>query len=248
MRKIIYFFVLFYIINGCTKPKEPFEGTIFINPNIITEKDSTSFNYLYYLGQDLRNMFDRRVDNWIEVNAYLFSALYNDSLRIEIQVNPEFYNLDIAQLNAEKYAIVIGRLTTELRRDVKTVWIHKGMELFGGGNNNLLIHTDYSEQIYEVEGILEETLVHEASHTSLDSKHANNTDWKKAQNRDNIFISKYAKKHPQREDIAESYLAYLAIRYRSDRIPKSLKDIIENTIPNRIDYFDRQNFNMYPIE
>ena len=50
------------------------------------------------------------------------------------------------------------------------------------------------------------------------------------------------------EDIAESYLPYLAIRYRPERISKSLKEKIEKTIPNRIRYFDNKNFNMYPME
>ena len=60
-------------------------------------------------------------------------------------------------------------------------------------------------------------------------------------------LSDYARDNPIREDIAESYLPYLAIRYRSDRISESLKKTIEDAIPNRIKYFDEQNFNMYPI-
>ena len=143
---------------------------------------------------------------------------------------------------------MIGRLTTELRKDVKTVWIHKGFENFGGGNNNLLIYPEWSVYYYESQGILEETLVHESAHSSLDSYHANNPDWLLAQKLDCNFISDYAKQHPAREDIAESYLTYLAVRYRSDRISPELKTMIESAIPNRIKYFDSQIFNMYPIE
>ena len=101
---------------------------------------------------------------------------------------------------------------------------------------------------YESQGILEETLVHESAHSSLDSYHANNPDWLLAQKLDCNFISDYAKQHPAREDIAESYLTYLAVRYRSDRISPELKTMIESAIPNRIKYFDSQKFNMYPIE
>ena len=70
-----------------------------------------------------------------------------------------------------RYGEEIGRLPTALRKDVETVWIHKGVELFGGGNNNLLIHTGQAVD-YIYEGILEEVLVHEAAHTSLDTYHA----------------------------------------------------------------------------
>ena len=193
-------------------------------------------------------MYDRRVSDWINLEPYLFPATYDDNLTIEIQVNPEFGNPEKAELVAKKYAVVIGRLTTELRKDVETVWIHRGLEAFGGGNNNLLIHTDWSEKHYENQGILEETFVHEAAHTSLDSYHAKDPDWINAQSTDCTFISDYAKEHPEREDIAESYLPYFAIKYRRERIPESLIEKIEKAIPNRIEYFNKKTFKMHPVE
>jgi len=226
----------------------PFHGTIFIDPDIVTPEDYSTFINLSYNGRAERIMFDRRVADWITSTPYLFPANYDDSIQIEIQVNPEFGDLASAKLQAEKFAPVIGQLSKELRKDVKTVWIHRGNYPFGGGNNNLLIHTDYSELNYEKQGILEETLIHEAAHTSLDAYHAENSSWLDAQKADCGFISSYAEEHPLREDIAESFLPYFAIRYRSDRISEELKISIESTISNRIEYFDNQNFNMYPVE
>ena len=226
----------------------PFHGTIFIDPDIVTPEDYSTFINLSYNGRAERIMFDRRVADWITSTPYLFPANYDDSIQIEIQVNPEFGDLASAKLQAEKFAPVIGQLSTELRKDVQTVWIHKGNYPFGGGNNNLLIHTDYSELNYEEQGILEETLIHEAAHTSLDAYHAENSLWLDAQKADCGFISSYAEEHPLREDIAESFLPYFAIRYRSDRISEELKISIESTISNRIKYFDNQNFNMYPVD
>ncbi len=250
--------LILFIIISCTKNdinennecdkiyNPPFEGTIFIDPDIITEDDPTTFVSLSYAGTGIREMYDRRL-GWVTLEPYLFPAEYDDGLSIEIQVNPEFGSWENAQFYALKYAEVIGRLTTELRKDVETSWIHKGDQPFGGGNNNLLIHTDWSEKNYENQGILEETLVHEAAHTSLDSYHAESEGWLEAQILDCEFISDYARDNPIREDVAESYLPYLAIKYRSDRISESLKKTIEDAIPHRINYFDDQNFNMYPI-
>lgn len=51
--------------------------------------------------------------------------------------------------------------------------------------------------------------------------------------------SDYARDHPGREDIAESFLPYLAVRYRSARISRSYEGTIVETMPNRIAYFDR---------
>ena len=228
-----------------TRP--PFEGTIFIDPDIITPSDPTTFQDLSVAGQGSRTMFDRRVDGWITVEAHLFNANFDDGLSIEIQVNPEFGGSATALAEAEKYARVIGRLPTALREDVETVWIHKGTAPFGGGNNNLLIHIGQADR-YLQDGILEETFVHEAAHTSLDATHASAPGWLAAQSADPTFISTYARDFPVREDIAESFLPYLAIRYRLERISPSLANTIMQTMPNRIAYFDNQSFDMHPIE
>ena len=224
----------------------PYSGTIFIDPDIITENDLSTFLEAPYAGQGVRTMYDRRVNDWITVTAYLFNASFNDGLTCEIQVNPEFSSSDSAFIEAEKYGIEIGRLPTALRLDVETVWIHKGIQPFGGGNNNILIHVGQALN-YINDGILEETLVHEAAHTSLDAYHSGSSGWLSAQTLDGEFISTYARDFPDREDIAESFLPYLAIRYRSDRIDQITYDIITETIPNRIQYFDDQSFDMYPI-
>ena len=252
-------YMLFIIcICGCTteidtapvipkSPKDPpFGGTIFIDPDIIIRTDPTTFQGVSSIGQESRMMFDRRVDAWVNVNAYLFIATFSDDLSIEIQVNPEFSHVD-AGIMAGKYAEIIGQLPQALRADVKTVSIHEGTEPFGGGNNNLLIHTGQSDE-YESQGILEETFIHEAAHTSLDAKHSNAANWVAAQEADASYISTYARDFPFREDVAESFLLYFAFRYRSDRITQGLSDTISQTIPNRIDYFDQQSFNMHPQE
>jgi len=191
-------------------------------------------------------MFDRRLNAWKNFDAYLFNAKFDDGLAAEIQVNPEFGSSDAARIPAQKYGAVIGRLPKALRTQVKTVWIHQGGQLFGGGNDNLLIHTGQADQ-YERDGILEEALVHEACHTSLEA-HNSAADWIAAQEADKgTFISTYARDNPQREDVAESYLCYLAVRYRSARISEADADKILRAIPNRIAYFDAQPLDMHPI-
>ncbi len=163
-----------------------------------------------------------------------------------MHVNPE-YDEETAFKEAEKYLRVIGQLPLELRKDVETVTIHKGDKPFGGGNKNLLIHTGNAEKAIS-KGILEETLVHEATHTSLDAYHASNEQWIAAQNKDTEFISVYAKKNPKREDLAESFLLYLALRYKPNQIDDKTRELIEKTIPHRIAYFDNAKFNMHPVK
>ncbi len=211
--------------------KPPFGGTIFIDRDIITPEDPTAFESLTKAGRGERRMFDRRESKRIKANAHLFIARFDDEQTMEVQVNPEF-EPERAFEEAKKYLTVIGQLPFTLRKDVKTVWIHKGRHGFGGGNNNLLIHTGMGES-YLSRGILAETFMHEASHTSLDAYHSGNKDWLAAQKKDPEFISGYAKHHPRREDVAESYLLYFALRYKPDRIDDKIQETITTIMPNR---------------
>ena len=180
--------------------------------------------------------------------VFLFNAVYEDRL-IEIQVNPEFKNVDNAFKQAFYYSEVIGRLPNFLLTNVKTVWIHKGKKNYGGGNENLLIHTGRSKEYISKE-ILEEVFIHEAAHTSLDWDFGgllSKAEWQEAKSKDKEHISDYAKKFPRREDVAESILTWIAVRYRSDRISKENNELVLNTIPNRLKFFDEQNFDVYPL-
>ncbi len=224
----------------------PFAGTIFIDPDIITDHDPTAYTSIIYSGQGERTMFDRRVDGWITTDPFLFDATYDDGLAIEVQVNSEFLNRAAAQTVADYYAEAVGRIPKSLRLDVETMWIHKGLELFGGGNNNILIHVDQGDR-YIADGILEETLLHEAAHTSLDGRYANSPGWLAAQASDPTFISNYARDFPAREDIAETIVPYVAVQYRPDRISESLTLTIMSAIPNRITFLNSLNLDMHPV-
>ena len=225
--------------------KPPYHGTIFIAPMVITAEDPTAFQQLEGRGAGSRKMFDRRANDWIQREAWLFHATFDDGLAIEVQVNPEF-NQQTARRLAERYLPSVGRLPKILRKDVQSIWIHDGEQPFGGGNQNLLIHVGMAES-YLRDGILEETLCHEAAHTSLDAEHASAPGWTQAQTADRRSISTYAQDNPQREDIAESFLPYMAVRYRRDRLPESIRMTVEQTIPHRLKYFDSLRAEMHPF-
>jgi len=52
----------------------------------------------------------------------------------------------------------------------------------------------------------------------------------------------------EKEDLAESFVLYLALRYKSDRIDKRAKKMIRKTMPKRIAYLDSVDFKMHPIK
>ncbi|PIC63504.1 hypothetical protein CSV79_11535 [Sporosarcina sp. P13] len=226
---------------GIPEIDPPYHGTVFVDPNIITANDPSSFKKLSYVGKETRTMYDRRSASWIVAVPYLFRAEYYDGNTIEIQVNPEFKSIGQAESQALRFAGPIGQLPNYLREKVLTVWIHKGKEAFGGGNHNLLIHTEQADEYIGL-GVLEEVLFHEATHTSIDPLYSNHLGWKAAQQADGNFISTYAKEFPEREDLAESFLMYYAYRQNPTRISEEMISTIRKTMPNRINFFDQQFF------
>ena len=50
---------------------QPFQGTVLVSPDVLTEADPTSLTGIAYAGRGEREIFDRRVDAWIVVDAHL---------------------------------------------------------------------------------------------------------------------------------------------------------------------------------
>ena len=221
----------------------PYEGTAFIIPNLIEPGDPSSLRSVVYAGRGMREVFDRRVDRWVTVDAYLFDAQYS-GLTLEFQVNPEFGSVEAARREVDTYAAAIGRLPPFMLTGAREVEINDGVELFGGNQHNgsFLIHSGQG-RIYIDDGFLEEVLFHEAAHVSLDSVHAAAAGWTAAQTADGgVFVSTYGRDNPHREDIAESILPHFAVRRRPERLSSADRVAILAAIPSRLEYFDRQRF------
>ena len=163
---------------------------------------------------------------------------------MEFRVNPEFASREAARAEVETYAHSLGQMPAVLLPAIRYVGINAGEGTWSsantGTNLGILIHTDTES------GYIEETFAHEATHVTLDPAHRDSPGWRTAQAADGVFISTYARDHPRREDIAESFLAYLAVRYQPERLTAAERAVILRTIPNRLNYFDEQGFDMSP--
>ena len=224
----------------------PFTGTSFISSDIISPTSKSALVNVTDAGRQTRDVFDRRAGGWITVQARVYKAAYDDGLRLELRLNPEFADPVHARSLAEFYARVIGQLPAVLRREIHTATVHAGMQLFAGGNHDLLIYEDQGED-YHRRGFLEEILIHEASHAALDPFHAAAPAWLRARDADGAFISTYARDFPDREDVAESFQAWIALRHRPQVVATTHRDTIARLIPHRIAYFDALAPDMYPM-
>ena len=233
-----------------------FKHNMWTDGDIIIKKNPTSFQNLTLEEEGKRiNFWDRRTEtsgSWTKsnFNAYIFKATNEKSHDVSIRVNSEFKSIKKAEKEALKYAIAYGQLPNFIKKNIRTITIHKGDKILGGGNNDILIHTGWSGLKGKNRKFLGEVMVHEGSHASLDwhwGGSINASKWRAAQKADKKFISKYAKDNPEREDVAETVLWWIAVRYKADKISKSNYNKILKAIPNRLKYLDEMNFDLYPL-
>ncbi|MCA0392521.1 MAG: hypothetical protein LCH70_00140 [Proteobacteria bacterium] len=204
-----------------------------------------------YQGRKERKVYDRRVSKNITINAYVFKVTWPNGATAEGILNPEFGSSANARQALDQFLPAVGRLPFCLRSKVDELVIHKGDEAYGGGGNGLLLYAGrarYGEPEYD------EIVVHEAAH-NLGQQIQDSQAWKNAQSADKAqdgsgrqgYISVYARDNPSREDVSESFLAWLLLRKRNDRLSAGERAYIEGTIPNRLQYFDAMACNTHPV-
>lgn len=228
-------------LTGRAASMEPFSGTMWISPNVLTPDDPTDLQSIEYIGVQERRTFDRRVNGWALVDSHVFKARYECALTtVDVVVNTELSE-ERARSEAQRFAEVHGRIPPGLRSAVHEIWIHGGDQPAGGGNGSVLVHVDFAVRHWP---FVEELFLHEAAHTTLDYEGhgagaVDRTSWESAKARDTRFISDYARDFPAREDVAESYVAFALwkvaeVANSSDRDAQ----IIAGTIPNRLAYLE----------
>ena len=226
----------------------PFSGTIWVTPDILGPDDPSSFGSVTHTGRGMRRIFDRRANEWMTVNAYLFDVRFGERT-VEWQFNPEFGSVEAAQAEIDIFAPAIGRLPTVFLEDLEEVEVNAGQGLFGGDpyERSFLIHTEDPGTLRAVrDGFLEEVFLHEGAHVSLDLEHYDSPGWRAAQQADGVAISAYASDLPDQEDVAETILPYFAVRYQPERLTVAVRWLMTMTTPNRLAYLDEQEFDMSP--
>ena len=226
--------------------KEPFSSTVFPEPNILTSESPSTYQSATYSGLQPRSTYDMRTESLSVNDAYVYNIAFNDGYSMEAIVNTEFGSEAEASEVAQRFGQYAGQLPGVLRDHVGELWLHKGRYLWVSEEDALVIHTDM-ESSYLDAGILRETLLHESVHVSLDRDHLYTAEWHTAEELDDNFISTYAKTHPSREDLAETFTMWMAWRYLPERISADNFQKIQDAIPNRLEYLNEQGFDMNPM-
>jgi hypothetical protein len=225
-------------VSGSALADPPFSdtaGTVF---DIIRKDDPSVFSCLEERGRGERQIWDKRVDGEPIVNAFLFMARYTDGTAIEIAINPEFETAAAARAEALRYVGPLGQLPTSLRRGIGRFSVHKGRKSFHAGTGQIVFYAETADDRLTYDH-LEESLFHEAVHASWDAEHRLAPGWIEAQQRDGGFLTDYALKTPDREDLAETALFAYAILHHPERLPPADTEDTEKAVPNRIAYIAR---------
>ena len=232
------------------------DGLWDLSPTIITDTDRTGFREAVYGGERERHMWLIRGDAWTSVDhiVHVFDVDF-DRIRVEFQVHPELGDEADAREEVETYAPMIGRLPRALLEHLREVEIQQnGLNWAARGYDKEpsagVIHISIeAADAWEARGLddfMDELLFHEAVHVSLDPIHRDDPGYFDAQYADRIYISNHARRRPYNEDLAETLLAWFAVRYRPERISPAQHQAIIEAVPNRLAYLDQQNFDMSP--
>lgn len=223
-------------------------GTVFLTSDALTPESPSDFIEVTFTGLAEVQTFDRRVNEFVTNPSHVFTATFRCAPEpVDVVVNAEFSE-EQALLEAERFARLLGQMPVGLRGLVREIWVHDGNEAAGGGNESILIHSAYAD---ENKDFLEEVFAHEGAHTSLDYDAGGVVDqalWAEAVASDGQFVSGYAAEFPDREDIAESYGAFLIWALHRDQglFPESAAGI-EALIPARLQYFESLGADFGPL-
>ena len=226
----------------------PFDGTAWIASSVITPQSPSDLVSVAFVAVAPRTTYDRRANDWVTQDSSVFRGTFRASRPIDFIVNPEFTSQEAAGVQAKRFAQVVGQLPRGCRTQIDAVWLHKGDENLGGGNRALLIHTDYADESW---AYIEELLVHECAHTSLDpawSGSMKESVWAKAMAKDPGYISKYAADFPMTEDVAESFLPYVMWKLGgASGVSSEQLATMERTISHRFEAFESTAIDLRPV-
>ncbi len=254
MRKYLLFLGILFVVNTSksqTKEHWIYKPGVAENfKEVIRSSDPNVFKEIKYVGIQSHNMFDRRIPKPPRtkfIKTHVFKVKWSDMDKITtIYVNPETSSEEEVAAQAEKHAKILGLLPYILRSFIDHVNLHMGYGAYGGGGRGVLLYAQKTVEHETVNKKLNEIIVHEAAH-NLGNSIGTTVEWAAKQSSDDAFISKYAAENPQREDVSESFLAWLILRYHRDRITNEQANTISNQIPARLKYFDDANYNMHPV-
>lgn len=230
-----------WIVGAAPAPAQEFRSSVVgTDFDYITDDDPSTFLCLEYKGEGEREMPDKSGPGPLRRPAQNFVAYFEDGTRVEMAIDADFETEENARAEAMRYVHRLGKLPTSLRRGVERIVVHEGHEETTAFSDRglIVLYSDNATKRISTHD-LEETLFHESVHAAWDIPHADSPEWREAQESDGRFVTDYARKNPDGEDLAESALFAYALLHHPERIPRSAASRIRKAIPARIAFVER---------
>ena len=245
------------VMNCGEVPNPVLSGTVWHSPDVITPADPSALDSVQYVGRGTRGFFDPFVKDWRDdLNLYLFRARFGQHV-MEVQAHPRYGSVESARDAAEALTPPLGRIPYALLAGGSELEISPTETVGAGGNgcHGGIFHLNGPTSDV-LTGFVEEVLLHEGAHVSLDDcnfpeprtipRHSGSAGWLAAQKADGRFLTAYARDYPNREDVAESIWGWFVVRCVPDRMPPWVAEAIKAGIPHRLAYFDSLDLDMSP--
>ena len=236
---ITAFIAPFATLAGCVASAPIYENSVVSNDlDFIRHEDPGVFACIRYDGEVRAEMPDKRRDELFADGVFVYSAEYTDGTSVGIWVHPDAGSKRDARKLALQVAEPVGKLPTIMRSLLDHAVIHKGNETaFSEHLGRFFVLYSGNMAIRIRNHDLEETIFHESAHATLDHPWAKSTRWINAQRADGAFITRYAKRKPHSEDLAESALFAWTLLIHPGRLPEWVERKVRSTMPNRLDFF-----------
>jgi hypothetical protein len=233
-------------------------------PGMVTPDDPSALIEVVYVKQATR--YHARGATWTgklsgPFQAHVFEARFAEGSTMNVVVETSIARSQAEQI-ANEVAFMYGQAPALLRAGMRDFIMLPG----SGHPSSGPVTTFYVDIFYRMGEMIEEGLIHDMAHASLDWPARNEvydiTDnvtllphpgvttregWLNAARLDDYYVSTYAKDNPEREDIAESIMPYLILRWRPERFDPYYLAFIEQVMPNRIAYLDTFDFG-FPVD
>lgn len=200
----------------------------------LSHADANAFHCLDYDGPATIEMVMQREEAEVD-NVEVFFARFVDGSVVEIQIHPDAAS-NATQL-ATQLTRPLGTLPTWMRVPQLVVKVNPGNRpAFAESLGRFFVVSAENMAQRIATNDLQETVFHEMVHVVLDLEHAASIEWQQAQVADGTFVTGYAKKHPQREDLAETALLVYTWLHYPQRLPEQIRQTLPDRFSHRIDY------------
>lgn len=187
-----------------------------------------------------REMPDKRREQLFDDNAHVFELEYKDGTSVEVWGHSDFKNQLEVRTYVQLISEAVGKLPKGMRDTLHHVVLHRGNETAYAEHlgHFFVLYSENIRTRYNNHD-LEETVFHESVHAALDYIVLDDPDWLSAQKRDGNFITWYAARNPDKEDLAESALFAFSKLQDPTSMPPGVINWLEENIPNRLRYLSK---------